>query len=96
MEDIIKVKTDNEKSYADEHTVRAEVIDYSNLIIDIEKFQTIILKTQYDYVEFEPFQLVYMLMILKELMHHSDDLLELVDRSREIFDHLEGRCANLL
>ena len=94
MEQECKMITD--KTYADEHTIRAEVTDYSSLIVDIEKFETITLKTEYDYVEFEPFELVYMLMILKELMHHSSDLLELVDRSHEIFDHLEGRHANLL
>ena len=94
MEQECKMITD--KMYADEHTVRAEVIDYSNLIVDIEKFKTITFKTQYDYVEFEPNELVYMLMVLKELMHHSSDLLELVSRSHEIFDRLEGRCANLL
>lgn len=94
MEQECKMITD--KVYTDEHTVRAEVIDYSNLIVDIEKFKTITLKTQYDYVEFEPYELVYMLVVLKELMHHSSDLLELVGRSREIFDRLEGRYANLL
>lgn len=95
MEDIIEVKTDNEKSYA-ECVWQVNPIDYTTMYIDLDKFKRIVLRTEYDEIEFEPYEIIYLLVTLKDIMSHGTGILELLDRKQEIFNHLEGRRANLL
>lgn len=95
MEDIIEIKTDNEKSYA-ECVWQVNPIDYTTMYIDLDKFKRVILKTEYTEVEFEPYEIIYLLITLKEVTRYGTDILELIGRKQEIFDRLEGRHANLL